>query len=202
VRALRRVPRTCTPRVITVILVIDNYDSFTFNLVQMLLALDVDVRVVRNDDMGANEIRDSGASHLVVSPGPCSPRESGVSVEAIRAARVPVLGVCLGHQCIAAAFGGTVVRAPTPVHGKATHILHDGSGIFAGMPPAFAAARYHSLVVERESLPEELEVIATNDEGLIMALQHRTRPLVGLQFHPESVLTPDGPRLIRNFLAM
>ncbi|GHG66151.1 aminodeoxychorismate/anthranilate synthase component II [Comamonas sp. JC664] len=182
------------------ILVIDNYDSFTFNLVQLLYTLGAEVRVVRNDAMDAAAVSASGASHLVISPGPCTPHEAGVSVAAIAQSRVPVLGVCLGHQSIGAAFGGQVVRAPEPVHGKAARIRHGGAGLFTGLSDGFSAARYHSLIVEADSLPAELEATAWSQEGLIMALRHRARPVVGVQFHPESVLTPEGPALVRNFL--
>jgi len=183
-----------------VILVIDNYDSFTFNLVQLLFTLGAEVKVVRNDEIDAAGVRASGASHLLVSPGPCTPHEAGVSVAAIREAQVPVLGVCLGHQAIGAAFGGKVVRAPVPVHGKSARIRHAGTGLFEGVSQGFEAARYHSLVVEAQSLPQELEATAWSEDGLIMALRHRTLPVVGVQFHPESVLTPEGPKLVRNFL--
>jgi anthranilate synthase/aminodeoxychorismate synthase-like glutamine amidotransferase len=183
-----------------VILVIDNYDSFTFNLVQLLYTLGAEVKVVRNDALDAAGVAASGASHLVVSPGPCTPHEAGVSVAAIAGSRVPVLGVCLGHQSIGAAFGGKVIRAPEPVHGKAAFIRHSGEGLFTGVKQGFQAARYHSLVVEADSMPQELEPTAWSQDGLVMALRHRTRPVVGLQFHPESVLTPEGPSLVRNFL--
>jgi anthranilate synthase component 2 len=183
-----------------VILVIDNYDSFTFNLVQLLCTLGAEVKVVRNDEIDAAGVAASGASRVVVSPGPCSPAQAGVSVEAIRTARVPVLGVCLGHQSIGAAFGAKVVRAPEPVHGKTAPIRHRGQGLFEGMPQDFQAGRYHSLVVEEGTLPAELEATAWSRDGLIMALRHRERPVVGVQFHPESVLTPEGPSLVRNFL--
>lgn len=182
------------------ILVIDNYDSFTFNLVQLLYTLGAEVKVVRNDEIDVAGVAASGASHLVVSPGPCSPREAGVSVQAILDSRVPVLGVCLGHQSIGDAFGGKVVRAPAPVHGKTSPIRHEGTSLFTGLTPGFQAARYHSLVVEAASLPKELEATAWTDDGLIMGLRHRERPIVGLQFHPESVLTPEGPKLVKNFL--
>ncbi len=182
------------------ILVIDNYDSFTFNLVQLLYTLGAEVSVVRNDAMDAAAVAASGASHLVISPGPCTPHEAGVSVAAIAQSRVPVLGVCLGHQSIGAAFGGQVVRAPEPVHGKAARIRHGGTGLFTGLSDGFSAARYHSLIVEADSLPAELEATAWSQEGLIMAVRHRARPVVGVQFHPESVLTPEGPALVRNFL--
>ena len=183
------------------ILVIDNYDSFTFNLVQLLYTLGAEVRVVRNDEIDAAGVEASGASHLVVSPGPCTPNEAGVSMAAIRGARVPVLGVCLGHQSIGAVFGGNVVRAPEPVHGKTATIRHEGRGLFEGLPEMFLAARYHSLVVDAPTLPAELEATAWTPDGLIMGLRHRERPVVGVQFHPESVLTPEGPKLVRNFLA-
>ncbi|WP_342376025.1 aminodeoxychorismate/anthranilate synthase component II [Myxococcus stipitatus] len=182
------------------ILVIDNYDSFTFNLVQLFYTLGAEVKVVRNDALDVAGVEAQGASHLVISPGPCTPHEAGVSVAAITRSRVPVLGVCLGHQSIGAAFGGKVVRAPVPVHGKSAHIQHGGSGVFTGASPGFQAARYHSLVVEASSLPPELEATAWSQDGLIMALRHRERPVVGFQFHPESVLTPEGPTLVRNFL--
>jgi anthranilate synthase component 2 len=183
-----------------VILVIDNYDSFTFNLVQLLYTLGAEVKVARNDEIDVEGVAASGASHLVVSPGPCTPHEAGVSMAAIRASKVPVLGVCLGHQSIGAVFGGNVIRAPEPVHGKTASIRHEGRSIFEGMPKGFQAARYHSLVVEAASLPAELEATAWTPDGLIMGLRHRERPVVGVQFHPESVLTPEGPRLVRNFL--
>ncbi|MFY0528838.1 anthranilate synthase component II [Archangium gephyra] len=182
------------------ILVIDNYDSFTFNLVQLLYTLGAEVKVVRNDEIDAAGVEASGASHLVVSPGPCTPHEAGVSMAAIRGAKVPVLGVCLGHQSIGAVFGGNVVRAPEPVHGKTASIRHEGRSLFEGMPANFQAARYHSLVVDAGTLPAELEATAWTPDGLIMGLRHRERPVVGVQFHPESVLTPEGPRLVRNFL--
>ncbi len=182
------------------ILVIDNYDSFTFNLVQLLYTLGAEVKVARNDEIDAAGVAASGASHLLVSPGPCTPLEAGVSMEAIRTAKVPMLGVCLGHQSLGAVFGGKVVRAPEPVHGKAASIRHDGRGLFTGLSPGFQAARYHSLVVEAATLPKELEATAWTEDGLIMGLRHRERPLVGVQFHPESVLTPEGSTLVRNFL--
>ncbi|MET0404008.1 MAG: aminodeoxychorismate/anthranilate synthase component II [Cystobacter sp.] len=182
------------------ILVIDNYDSFTFNLVQLLYTLGAEVQVARNDEIDAEGVAASGASHLVISPGPCTPTEAGVSMAAIRTAKVPVLGVCLGHQSIGAVFGGQVVRAPEPVHGKTVSVRHSGQSLFTGMPLGFQAARYHSLVVDAPSLPAELEATAWSPDGLIMGLRHRERPVVGVQFHPESVLTPEGPRLVRNFL--
>lgn len=182
------------------VLVIDNYDSFTFNLVQLLQTLGADVRVVRNDAIDVAGIHASGASHILISPGPCSPAEAGVSVDAIREARVPLLGVCLGHQSIGAAFGARVVRAPSPVHGKEASITHDGTELFVGMPEPFIAARYHSLVVDRATLPASLVPTAFTDDGLVMALAHRERPIVGVQFHPESILSPHGPGIVENFL--
>ena len=184
------------------ILVIDNYDSFTFNLVQLFQMTGATVRVVRNDAIDVAGIHSSGASHVVISPGPCSPREAGVSLDAIRTARVPLLGVCLGHQAIAMAFGGRVVRGEHAVHGKYAAITHDGAGLFDGAARGFRAARYHSLVVERVSLPNELRVTAETDDGVVMGLAHRDRPIVGVQFHPESVLSEEGERLARNFVGM
>ncbi|WP_224247162.1 anthranilate synthase component II [Hyalangium gracile] len=182
------------------ILVIDNYDSFTFNLVQLLFTLGAEVKVARNDEIDAAGVLASGASHVVVSPGPCTPYEAGVSMAAIRDARVPVFGVCLGHQSIGAVFGGKVIRAPEPVHGKTTSVQHSGTGLFTGASQGFRAGRYHSLVVEASTLPAELEATAWTPDGLIMGLKHRQRPIVGVQFHPESVLTPEGPTLVKNFL--
>lgn len=182
------------------ILVIDNYDSFTFNLVQLLFTLGAEVKVVRNDEVDEAWVRASTASHLVVGPGPCTPKEAGVSLAAITAFQGPVLGVCLGHQAIGAAFGGKVVRAPVPVHGKTTALRHTQDGLYTGVSQGFQAARYHSLVVEAESLPAGLEATSWSEEGLIMGLKHVERPILGVQFHPESVLTPEGPRLMKNFL--
>jgi anthranilate synthase/aminodeoxychorismate synthase-like glutamine amidotransferase len=182
------------------ILVIDNYDSFTFNLVQLLYTLGAEVKVARNDEIDVEGVQASGASHVVVSPGPCTPYEAGVSMAAIREARVPVFGVCLGHQSIGAVFGGKVIRAPAPIHGKTSPVRHTGTGLFSRMAQGFQAGRYHSLVVEASTLPAELEATAWSPDGLIMGLRHRERPVVGVQFHPESVLTPEGPTLVRNFL--
>ena len=194
------------------ILVIDNYDSFTFNLVQALEAAGAEVRVVRNDAIdrrGVEALADDPAARLrgiVVSPGPGDPDSAGVSVEAIgvAAARaIPLLGVCLGMQSLAVALGGRIVRAPTLVHGEASEVTHDGEGLLRGLPPAFMAARYHSLCVDRESLPEVLRVTAmTEEDGVIMGLRHVALPLEGVQFHPESVLTPEGPHLLANFLRL
>jgi anthranilate synthase/aminodeoxychorismate synthase-like glutamine amidotransferase len=182
------------------ILVIDNYDSFTFNLVQLLYTLGVEVKVARNDEIDVAGVNASGASHVVVSPGPCTPYEAGVSMAAIREARVPVFGVCLGHQSIGAVFGGRVIRAPAPIHGKTSPVRHVGTGLFSRVSQGFQAGRYHSLVVEASTLPAELEPTAWSPDGLIMGLKHRELPVVGVQFHPESVLTPEGPMLVRNFL--
>jgi anthranilate synthase/aminodeoxychorismate synthase-like glutamine amidotransferase len=194
------------------ILVIDNYDSFTFNLVQALQAAGADVRVVRNDALTRDEVEAMAADPaqdlrgIVISPGPGDPGTAGVSVETIRIAaerRIPLLGVCLGMQSMATAWGAAIVRAPTLVHGEASSIEHDGLGLLAGMPADFPAARYHSLCVDRATLPDELYVTATSPEdGVVMGLRHRTLPIEGVQFHPESVLTPDGPHLLANFLRL
>jgi anthranilate synthase component 2 len=189
------------------LLMIDNYDSFTYNLVQYFGELGEDVRVVRNDEIDVAGIGALRPDHLVLSPGPCSPAEAGVCVPAIEAyaGRIPILGVCLGHQALGAALGGKVVRARTLMHGKASTITTDGRGVYAGLPERFTVVRYHSLAVERDSLPEVLEVTATAEDGEIMGLRHRelaaTRaPLEGVQFHPESILTEHGHALLRNFL--
>jgi anthranilate synthase/aminodeoxychorismate synthase-like glutamine amidotransferase len=185
------------------LLLIDNYDSFTYNLYQHLAELGADVLVRRNDAISAEEAEALCPSHVVISPGPCTPREAGVSsaIVARLGPRVPLLGVCLGHQCIGEVFGGRVVRAPAPVHGKTAHISHGGVGILAGLPNPFQAIRYHSLIVERETLPTTLEVTAESGDGLIMGLRHREYPIAGVQFHPESILTVAGKDLLRNFLA-
>ena len=185
------------------ILVIDNYDSFTFNLVQYLWELGAAVEVFRNDRIDVEGIRARRPDALVLSPGPCTPSEAGVCVPAIRelCGEIPILGVCLGHQAIGQAFGGRVVRAKRVMHGKTSQIAHDGSGVFTGVPAPLEAGRYHSLVVERESLPSDLRVTAVSeDDGEIMALAHISHPTVGVQFHPESVLTPEGKKLLANFL--
>jgi anthranilate synthase/aminodeoxychorismate synthase-like glutamine amidotransferase len=195
-----------------VILMIDNYDSFTFNLVQALQAAGADVRVVRNDQITRAEVEALAADPaadlrgIVISPGPGDPGTAGVSVDAIRVAadrRIPLLGVCLGMQSMGTAWGASIVRAPTLVHGEASTIVHDGTGLMQGMPETFPAARYHSLCVDPATLPEDLYVTATSPEdGVVMGLRHRTLPIEGVQFHPESVLTPDGPHLLANFLRL
>ena len=185
------------------LLVIDNYDSFTYNLVQYLGELGEEVRVVRNDAMTVDEIAALKPSRIVISPGPCTPKEAGVSIETIKrlAGTVPILGVCLGHQSIGEAFGGDVVRAERLMHGKTSQIKHDGRTIFKDLPNPFEATRYHSLIVERETLPSCLEISAETAEGEIMGLRHRTLPVEGVQFHPESILTRSGKDLLRNFLS-
>jgi anthranilate synthase/aminodeoxychorismate synthase-like glutamine amidotransferase len=183
-----------------VILLIDNYDSFTYNLVHLFQELGAEVVVRRNDEIDAGEAERLAPSHLVVSPGPGRPAESGATVEIVRrlAPTTPTLGVCLGHQAIIEAFGGEVGQAKRLVHGKASAVSHDGRGIFAGLPSEFQAGRYHSLAATR--VPDEFEVSATTEDGEVMAVRHRELRVDGVQFHPESVLTPDGPRLCRNFL--
>jgi anthranilate synthase component 2 len=184
------------------ILMIDNFDSFTYNLVQYLGELGADVKVLRNNALSADDIEKMKPARIVVSPGPCTPNEAGVSLEAIRrfAGAIPILGVCLGHQAIGQAFGGRVVRAQKVMHGKLSTVRHDGKGLFAGLPARFTATRYHSLAVERASLPDCLEVTAESEEGEIMGLRHRTLPVEGVQFHPESILTEQGHALLGNFL--
>jgi anthranilate synthase/aminodeoxychorismate synthase-like glutamine amidotransferase len=184
------------------IFVLDNYDSFTYNLVQMIGGFSRDVVVMRNDAVSADGVRSMNPSAVVISPGPCTPVEAGISMQLVRAMEdsCPILGVCLGHQSIAAAFGGKVVRAGAPVHGKVSAVRHDGRTIFRGVPDGFAATRYHSLVVEEAGLPDCLEVSARTDDGVIMGVRHRSRPVEGIQFHPESVLTVEGKRILMNFL--
>jgi anthranilate synthase/aminodeoxychorismate synthase-like glutamine amidotransferase len=186
------------------ILMIDNYDSFTFNLVQYLAELGAEVRVERNDQIGVDAIRDMAPEKIVISPGPCTPAEAGVSCAVIRAfgASIPLLGVCLGHQCIGHVYGGRVVRADRLMHGKTSPILHRGESVLAGMPQPFDATRYHSLLVERASLPDCLAITAETAEGEIMGLRHISNPVHGVQFHPESILTQDGKRILKNFLEM
>ena len=186
------------------LLLLDNYDSFTYNLYQYLGELGASARVVRNDEMTAEDVLALGPERIVISPGPGTPDQAGISLELIRraAGRVPLLGVCLGHQALAQAFGGRVVRAPTLMHGKTSPIRHDGRTVFAGLPDPFIATRYHSLMVDRASVPDCLEVTAWTDDGIVMGLRHRRLPLEGVQFHPESILTAAGKDLLRNFLAL
>jgi anthranilate synthase component 2 len=186
------------------LLMIDNYDSFTYNLVQYLGELGASVRVVRNDELAVDAIEALHPERIVISPGPCTPNEAGVSLAVVErfAGRVPILGVCLGHQSIGQAFGGRVVRARKVMHGKVSTVRHGGAGVFAGLPEAFIATRYHSLVVERESLPDCLVITAEADDGEIMGLRHRTLPVEGVQFHPEALLTEHGHALLQNFLRM
>lgn len=184
------------------LLIIDNYDSFTYNLVQYFGELGAEMRIFRNDEVTVEEIERLKPSRLCISPGPCTPREAGISCEVIRrlGPRIPTLGVCLGHQAIGDVFGGEVVRSPRLMHGKTSPILHDGSGVFRGLPSPFEATRYHSLIVRRESLPPVLRITAETAEGEIMGLQHTELPVHGVQFHPESILTAEGRRLLQNFL--
>ena len=184
------------------ILVIDNYDSFTWNLVHYLMELGADVEVVRNDALSVGPAISSGAQGFLISPGPCTPREAGISNDVIReiGPKLPVLGVCLGHQCIGHVFGGNVVRAPRLMHGKTSPILHDDNGVFAGVPSPFDATRYHSLIIDPPSVPAVLEVNARTAEGEIMGVRHREFPIHGVQFHPESILTRHGKDLLRSFL--
>jgi anthranilate synthase component 2 len=185
-----------------VILLIDNYDSFVHNLARYFQRLGHATRVIRNDATDPRKIRRMGPSAVVISPGPCAPRQAGCSVEVVRqlAGEVPILGVCLGHQAIAEAWGGRIVRAPEPMHGRTSPAVHDGRGVFAGLPQPLTVARYHSLVVDEACLPDCLEVSARTEQKVVMALRHRTLPVVGLQFHPESVLTEHGFQLLANFL--
>jgi anthranilate synthase component 2 len=187
-----------------VILLLDNYDSFTYNLAQYLGELGCQVEVHRNDRISVEQIAQRKPERIVISPGPCTPQEAGISVEMIQklAGKIPILGVCLGHQAIGAAFGGKIIRAPKLFHGKTSQIRHDGSGVFRGLPNPFIATRYHSLIVERKSLPAELQVTAETDDDIIMGMQHRQYPLMGVQFHPESVLTDSGKQLLKNFLSL
>jgi para-aminobenzoate synthetase component II len=184
------------------ILLIDNYDSFVYNLARYVRELGETPLVRRHDAITPEEIQALGPSHIIISPGPCSPGEAGISTEVVRRVgpTIPILGVCLGHQCIGAAYGGEIVRAGRPMHGKTSRIHHTGTGVFTGLPSPFQATRYHSLVIAPASVPSELEIVATSEDGEIMAVQHTRFPVTGLQFHPESVLTEHGYRLIDHFL--
>ncbi len=187
------------------VLVIDNYDSFTYNLVQYLGELGARIIVRRNDDASIDELRSLGHSRVVISPGPGRPEQAGVSLDVIKefGPRMPLLGVCLGHQAIGLAFGGEVIRAPQPIHGKTSTVEHNGQGVFAGISTSFQAGRYHSLVVSEPAMPGDLEITArTKEDNLVMGIRHKTLPIHGVQFHPESVLTNEGRRILRNFLEM
>jgi anthranilate synthase/aminodeoxychorismate synthase-like glutamine amidotransferase len=184
------------------LLLIDNYDSFTYNLYQYLSELGADVQVRRNDQVSIGEIESMSPDHIVISPGPCTPSEAGLSCQIIEAfgPSTPVLGVCLGHQAIGQTYGGRVLQAPEPMHGKTSLMYHEGQGVFRNLPLPFEANRYHSLIVERSTLPDELEITAETADGLIMGIRHCTYPVEGVQFHPESIMTPIGKDLLRNFL--
>jgi len=186
------------------LLLLDNYDSFTYNLAQYLGQMGQDLLIRRNDQITLDEIAERKPERIVISPGPCTPKEAGVSVPLIErfAGKIPILGVCLGHQSIGAAFGGRIIRAPQVMHGKTSLIRHDGETIFSGLPQDFQATRYHSLIVERATLPKELEISAETADGTIMGLRHRKMKVEGVQFHPESVLTDAGFRLLENFLSV
>jgi anthranilate synthase component 2 len=185
------------------LLMIDNYDSFTYNLVQYFGELGQEVKVVRNDEMTVEQVAGLRAERIVLSPGPCSPNEAGICLDLLDRlkGRVPILGVCLGHQAIGQAFGGKVVHAKTLMHGKVSRIHHNGEGVFKGLPTPYEATRYHSLAIERESCPPELEITAWTEDGEIMGVRHRALPVEGVQFHPESILTQHGHALLKNFLA-
>jgi anthranilate synthase/aminodeoxychorismate synthase-like glutamine amidotransferase len=184
------------------LLIIDNYDSFTYNLVQYFGELGAEMKIIRNDDLGVEEIRGLKPTRICISPGPCTPNEAGVSLEVIRefGSHMPILGVCLGHQSIGQVYGGDVVRADRLMHGKTSPILHEGGSVFAGLPSPFEATRYHSLIVKRETLPDCLEITAWTAEGEIMGLRHKELPVHGVQFHPESILTEHGKVMLANFL--
>ncbi len=186
------------------LLLIDNYDSFTYNLAQIFGELGADVVVKRNDEITVDDIRTLKPERICISPGPGRPGDAGISSQVIRelGATIPILGVCLGHQCIGEVFGGEIVRAPKLMHGKTSQVQHHGSGVFAGIAQPFEATRYHSLVVQRDSLPAVLEITAESDDGEIMGLQHRDLPIHGVQFHPESILTSEGAKILANFLAL
>lgn len=184
------------------IIVIDNYDSFTYNLVHYIGEFEQDIKVIRNDEMSISEIMDNNPSKIVISPGPCTPKEAGISVELIKSSEVPILGVCLGHQAIGAAFGGNIIKAPEVFHGKTSSIDHDGSLLFSEIEKSYDVVRYHSLIIDMKTLPSELNVTATlsDDNEIIMAVEHINRPIYGVQFHPESIDTNNGIKLIENFI--
>jgi anthranilate synthase/aminodeoxychorismate synthase-like glutamine amidotransferase len=184
------------------IVIIDNYDSFTYNIVQTLGGLGAEMEIFRNDQVDVAHIESLQPTRLLISPGPCTPAKAGISIEAIRhfAGRIPILGVCLGHQSIGEAFGGKTVRAPRVMHGKTSPVFHDGKGVFTGLPDPFEAMRYHSLVIERDTLPGCLEITARTDQDEMMGIRHRELLIEGVQFHPESIMTPDGVRLLANFI--
>ncbi len=186
------------------IFVLDNYDSFTYNLVQYMGELGAEMTIRRNDELTVDEVEALGPERILLSPGPCTPQEAGISIDLIRrfAGKTPILGVCLGHQAIGAAFGGDVVRAPKLMHGKTSEVEHDGKTIFSGIATPMTCTRYHSLIVSEKNLPKDLEVSARTADGTIMGLRHREYPVEGVQFHPESVLTDDGKKLIQNFLEL
>ena len=186
------------------LLMIDNYDSFTYNLVQYFYGLDQEVEVHRNDEISLEEIKRRKPDYIVISPGPCTPKEAGISVEIIKNFKYekPILGVCLGHQCIGSAFGSKIIPAKELMHGKLSNIKHKGSGIFSNIPNKFKATRYHSLAIEEETMSDDLEVNARTEDGTIMAIQHKNLPIVGLQFHPESISTEHGLQMLSNFLEM
>ncbi|MBL9155010.1 MAG: aminodeoxychorismate/anthranilate synthase component II [Verrucomicrobiales bacterium] len=186
------------------LLIIDNYDSFTYNLVQYFGELGAEMKIVRNDAITVEQVRELKADRICISPGPCTPYEAGISCNVIEklGAHTPILGVCLGHQAIGQVYGGEVVRGAHPMHGKSSPILHKGKGVFTGLPSPFEATRYHSLIVNRQSLPDCLEVTAWTDDNVIMGLRHKEHPVHGVQFHPESILTEDGKRILENFLRM
>ena len=186
------------------ILVLDNYDSFTYNLVQYLGELGAELKVVRNDQVTVDQVREMKPEKIVISPGPCTPKEAGISVEVVKVLHrtIPILGVCLGHQAIGEAFGGRVVKAPSIVHGKTSSIQHDGRGIFNRLPMPFTATRYHSLVIEKDTLPSDLQITAWTEDGIIMGVQHQTSQTYGVQFHPESIATHHGRDLLKNFLSV
>ena len=185
------------------ILLIDNYDSFTYNVYQAVANLGQPLQVVRNDQLSLTDISDGHYDAIMISPGPGTPDDAGISKEVVThfAGKLPILGICLGHQVIGEAFGAKVIRAPQPVHGKTAKIIHDGNGLYANLPQPFIAGRYHSLIVDRDTLPDCMEITALNNEGLIMGLKHRHFNIQGVQFHPESILTPEGTTLLGNFLA-